>query len=258
MSLGVSKILTTCFDCILLNSAWSRAHKFHVNAAQKAEDLFFKQRKLSKVDKLGDRVKPDFQTYTTCIMSLVESKTITNKMKRALRLLDFILDSVSRGEMPVSRNPNAPFSAALSVIASCDDKTIEQKGTSLSPSLDKTNDNSVDGFTAVVDTDTDPYTVAKSIFAQVDGDAHGIGTFVDHHVATSFLRCISTHCATGSTERQHTATRVFESACSDGQVSRSVVEGIKDALGPGIESFPHFFAKRRPKSWSRNVEIKFR
>jgi hypothetical protein len=163
-------------------------------------------------------------------------------------LLDSLLDSLGRGQVSVTRNPTAPFSAALTAIS--DSKT--QWTVSESSRLTE------DGFTSTVDTQSDPYTIAKTIFTQVENDSHRIGTSADHHAVTAYLKCIVAHCAPGSTEREHAACHVFENACDAGQVSRSVIQAFKDALGPKAKDFPELQAKSLPRSWSANVSAKFR
>jgi hypothetical protein len=197
---------------------------------------------------LGDSVKPDFQSYTVCIMAYADS-SLPNKVERALSLLDALLDSLGRGQVSVTRNPTAPFSAALTAISSSKTQLTASESAGLI---------SEDGFTSRVDTDSDPYAIAKTIFAQVENDAHRIGTSADHHAVSAYLKCIAAHCAPGSTEREHTAFHVFENACEAGQVSRSVIQAFKDALGPKAKDFPELQAKTPPRSWSANVSAKFR
>jgi hypothetical protein len=197
---------------------------------------------------LGESVKPDFQSYTVCILAYADSR-LPNKVERALSLLDSLLDNLGRGQVSVTRNPTAPFSAALTAIS--DSKT--QLTASESPGL-----ISEDGFTSTVDTHSDPYAIAQTIFGQVESDAHRIGTSADHHAVSAYLKCIVAHCAPGSTQREHTACHVFENACDAGQVSRSVIQAFKDALGPKIKDFPELQTKPLPRSWSANVSAKFR
>jgi hypothetical protein len=203
---------------------------------------------LTQPDMLGDSVKPDFQSYTVCIMAYADS-SLPNKVERALSLLDALLDSLGRGQVSVTRNPTAPFSAALTAISSSKTQLTASESAGLI---------SEDGFTSRVDTDSDPYAIAKTIFAQVENDAHRIGTSADHHAVSAYLKCIVAHCAPGSTEREHTAFHVFENACEAGQVSRSVIQAFKDALGPKAKDFPELQAKTPPRSWSANVSAKFR
>ena len=232
-------------------AAWSRAHKFHADAAQRAEELLNLQLELSKPDMLGDGAKPDFQSFTICIMAQADSVS-PDKVQHARNLLDSLLERVASGDLQVTRNPTAPFSAVLSAIAN----STPSKARSDGP-ID-TADEVLDGFTSIVDTQADPYSIAKMLYEAVESNFHGIGTSADHHATSAFLRCIAVHCAPGSTEREHAACRVFRNACQAGQVSRSVLLGAKDALGRAAATFPEIHAKNPPKFWSRSVPAAFR
>lgn len=227
--------------------AWSRAHKFHGDAAQRAEKILTLQRELSKPDALGDAVKPDFQSFTICIMTHADSQS-PDKIESARRLLDDLLECIARGELRVKRNPNAPFSAVLTAIA----RTL-----STPPAL-QTESAGEDDFNSTVDTRTDPYSVATTIFQNLQNDVHGLGTSADHHAISAFLRCIVAHCAPGSTERDHTARTVFLEACQAGQVSRPVLEAFKETLDKSSTTYSDVHASNPPKFWSRNVSAAFR
>lgn len=259
----VSERNTVCFSVCNLNcvrpqltlshtrsAAWSRAHKFHANAAQRAADLLNLQLELSTPHMLGDGAKPDFQSFTTCIMAQADSVS-PDKVQHARSLLDSLLARVTSGDLQVTRNPTAPFSAVLSVIA----KSTPSKGP-LDVSIIATDE--LDGFTSVVDTDADPYSIAKMLYENVESDFHGIGTSADLHAASAFLRCIVAHTTPESTERVNTARRVFENACQAGQVSRSVIQAFKDALGGRAAGFHGLHSKNPPKFWSSSVPAAFR
>jgi hypothetical protein len=201
----------------------------------------------SKPDLLGDAARPDFQSFTICIMAQADSES-PQKVQRAKVLLDSLLERVASGDLRVTRNPTAPFSAVLSAIAKSKAKTPEMPDTI----------SSEDGFNSVVDTQTDPYSIASSIYQDVQSDAHRIGTLADHHATSAFLRCVAAHCAPGSVERDNTARVVFEDACQTGQVSRAVLQALKVALGDGADSIPELNGKWPPKFWSRNVSGAFR
>lgn len=198
------------------------------------------QMELSTPNQLGDGAKPDFQSFTVCILTHADSES-PEKVHHARNLLDKLLEHVACGNLPVTRNPTAPFSAVLSVIAR----------TSLN-----TNQSSVsseDEFSSMVDTQTDPYSVALSVYQELKSDAHDIGTSADHHAISAFLRCIAAHCAPGSVERENAARMTFEEACQAGQVSRSVIQALKVALGDTAQSIPQLHSKNPPKFWSRNI-----
>jgi hypothetical protein len=157
-------------------SAWTKAHRFHADAAQRATNLL--QLQLSARDKLGDQVKPDFQSYTSCILAHSKSRD-ADRLKNALALLSELLSGVASGNLSVKREPSAPFSAVLTTIASY--KPPNTTTTNVS------NEN-YDDFSSTKDTESDPYSIATNIFDQIQNDTHKIGTTVDHHCVTAFLK----------------------------------------------------------------------
>jgi hypothetical protein len=203
---------------------------------------------LSAPDKLGDDVKPDFQTFTSCILAQSKSSD-ENRLQNALGLLNRLLEGVVNGILPVTRQPSAPFSAVLTTIA-----LFKPSETVAS---DESSSNS-DAFCSAVNTDSDPYAFAVNIFDQIQNDTHKIGTEVDHHNITAFLKCVAAHTVPGSTERDHTARRVFEDACHAGQASKAVLREFSNILGAqqAFAAFPDL--RNPPKFWSRAVPANFR
>ena len=110
----------------------------------------------------------------------------------------------------------------------------------------------------MVDTETDPYSIANKIYQHLQRDTYQIGAKVDHHAASAFLRVIAQHCAPGTAERENTARMVFEEACEAGEVSRLVIQGLEAALGDGAKDMPELQPNKRPKFWSRKVPAFFR
>jgi hypothetical protein len=64
------------------------------------------------------------------------------------------------------------------------------------------------------------------------------------------------HTTPGSTERDHTARRVFHDACQSGHASRSVLRIFQDILGSAAATVPDL--RNPPKFWSRCVPATFR
>ena len=199
-------------------------------------------------------MKPDFQSFTSCI--LVQSKsTSEERLQHATTLLTKLLDEIKLGHLSVSRNPTGPFSAVLTTIANY---TVPNTTRNVESDDKIVGDGSseLDVFNSAVDTLSDPYSMALNILDQIERDVHGIGTKVDHHCITAFLKCMVAHSVPGSTEREHTSRRVFEDACQAGQVSRQVLKEFQQLLGPAANTFPDL--RNPPKQWSRNVPASFR
>jgi hypothetical protein len=234
--------------CYSLCSAWTKSHRFNPNAGKRAIELLNRQFQLSAPDKLGDDVKPDFQSYTSCILAQSKSSD-ENRLLNALGLLNELLENVANGNLAVTRQPSAPFSAVLTTIALF--RPPETATYNESPS------NS-DAFSSAVNTDSDPYSIAVTIFDQIQNDTHKFGTEVDHHSITAFLKCVAAHTVPGSTERDHTARRVFEDACHAGQASKAVLREFSNVLGAqqAFAAIPDL--RNPPKFWSRAVPAYFR
>jgi hypothetical protein len=116
-----------------------------------------------------------------------------------------------------------------------------------------------DEYNAAINTKTDPYTVAYHIYQQLQKNGYNMGTKVDHHAASAFLRVIAKHCPPGSTERDTMSMMVFDEACQNGEASRLVIDSMKNVLKGRTQEFTHIFDRNeRPKDWSRNVPREFR
>jgi len=159
--------------------------------------------------------------------------------------------------MAVTRNPNAPFSALLSVIARSPPGSRINKP--------KPGENEEDETTgpihSILDTETDCLSIATKLYNLVLDDTFGIGTHADHHLMSAYLRCIAAHCPPDSAERGATAKRVFEDACQAGEVSRLIVKALAEALeGTSDQHVVRDLQAqgRRPNSWIRNVPAAFR
>lgn len=156
-----------------------------------------------------------------------------------------MIAKVADGSLAMSRNPTAPFTA---VLGTCARTTATPKPAS-------------NEFTDSVDTKTDPYSIANETYYSIRTDSTQMGTTVDHHAASAFIRCVARHCPRGSVERENAVRMAFEDACANGQVSRIVVDGMKDALGEKRlnEIYPDLLNKaKRPRIWSQNVSGLFR
>jgi hypothetical protein len=212
---------------------------------------------LASPDQIGDDVKPDFQSFTSCI--LVQSKSKDNdRLDTALTLLEKLLQEIKLGNLFVTRNPTAPFSAVLTTIANYNvPSSVSTKTMKTNETIGHDDGSSdIDVFNSTVETQSDPYSMALNIFDQIENDIHGIGTTVDYHSITAFFKCMVAHSTPGSTERDHTSRRIFSDACQAGNVSQSVLKEFHTILGPAAKMLPDL--RNPPKFWSRNVPPTFR
>jgi hypothetical protein len=232
--------------------AWTKSHKFHRDAGERAVQLLNRQFELSMHD---DDVKPNFQSFTSCI--LVQSKSNdVHRLQNAYALLQKLLEEIKLGNLQVTRNPTAPFSAVLTTIAHYQDPANINNLDTLDNSEIPDASIEIDVFNSTIDTLSDPYSMAINIFDQIEKDVHGIGTKLDHHCVTAFLKCIVAHSVPGSTEREHTSRRIFHDTCQAGYVSKSVLKEFQTILGSAANTFPDL--RNPPKFWSRNVPTSFR
>jgi len=80
-------------------------------------------------------------------------------------------------------------------------------------------------------------------------------------VMSAYLRCIAAHCPSGSSERVTMARVVLDEACQSGQLSRLVIQALKEALaGSTDEQIVRDIQTKgnRPEAWIRNVPASFR
>lgn len=146
-------------------------------------------------------------------------------------------------------NPTAPFSAVISVAAQA-------------PSGEASSQNGEDEentalFGSDDDSFLDPYDVATRIYDGLENDSYSIGTRLNHHAISAYLRCVHKHCPVGSTVREGTTKRVFDEACELGHVSRLVVKAVQEILGDEANEL----LRNQPlknREWTRNVPHEFR
>ena len=262
---------TAAFNCCLF--AWSRANKFHDDAAEKASELLLWQHELCDKGVLGSESVPDFQSYALAILARSHSpKNVQSKAQDARRILDTMLNNVSEKVKP-SRNPTAPFSAVLSAAAktppssppvvSRRERTTPKAGDGETANSENASHDYGDFFNSVVETESEVYSLAAQTYQEVVNDAHKIGTEPDHHFVAAMLRCIAQHCDAKSAERKYMASSVFETACQQGHVSRLVVDGLVAAFGEEDggkkeDVMAAMNLKKMPRLWYRNVPSSFR
>jgi len=267
--------------------AWLKSNKFHEHAATRAEEILNLQEEMVASGFLGGRARPDFQTYTIAILAYAHSN-LPNKVQHGRRLLERLLETVKNGELEVTRNTSAPFSAVLSAAARSPSSSLSfgKKDPSAEVSAGDTarvagNDDALannqddDGnaLPSMVGIDNDPYSIALQTYNEVKEDVHGIGTSADHHVFASFLQCIakhSPHHQHHSAERDSMTSMVFSDAREAGQVSRLVVDGLQAVFGGDKVRAQQWLRDqyneidgtqkklRIPQFWCSNVKSEFR
>ena len=218
------------------------------DAAQRAEELLELQHSLSDKGALGERVKPDFQSYTITMTTHAYSEN-PDKAHHTRRLLESLMEKVSAGDIEIVRNKAGPFSAVINAASKCE---------SCAPTSNAVKTDIADGFTSVFETSDNAYSIAEKTFQELRSDAFGIGVKPDHHCYGAFLRCIAKHTTPGSSERDAKARMVFQEACEAGEVSRLVMDGLKEAAGKSVLAIPQLKAETLPRFWTRNVPRVFR
>ena len=223
--------------CGSRRSAWFKSIKFAPDVADRAKQLLDRQREWSLTN-LGCR--PDYQSYAIVINTYARSNDPL-RLQKATTLLKDMLEHIESGRMKASRNPTAPFTAVLGVVARMDYSS---------------NSSSNNEFETAVDTQNDPYSIAQEVYHSIRADTSHVGATVDHFAVSAFLRCITRHCPQGTVERENATRMAFEDACASGQVSNVVIADLKAAIGDKKvnELYPELLKNaRRPKSWSQNV-----
>lgn len=110
-----------------------------------------------------------------------------------------MLDRVQTGQaVEKSRNCTGPFTALLGVIARLD------ASSSSAPTVNE--------FDSAVNTTNDAYSMATETYHTIRADTYQLGTVVDYHAVSAFLRCIARHCPSGSVERENAARTAYEDA----------------------------------------------
>ena len=256
-------------NCISFNSclhAWSRSHKFHADAALRAEQLLQDQLDACRTGILvdvRDTALPDLQTYTICLLAQADALDI-NKMQRAVRLFTSLANQVADKQISLGQstrsshtnNPNSPFAALLSVIA---------KSSPHARVVSSTADSKESAAASMMLSEAngvDPLTLATQVYRNwLPHDALGIGTSVpDHHVVAAYLRCVAAHANTRD-DRLVAARRIWEEAQALGQVSRLVWKALLVALRgtPDEAEIQNWINQpRRAEIWNYHVPAEYR
>jgi hypothetical protein len=230
---------------------WSKSNKFYNDSAERAERILRLQNELFRSGYLNEDSRPDFQSYAIVILAYANSIGIQDKVVHARRLLDELLSAVQGGEMKVTRNSAAPFSAVISSAARSPPMgTIEQP-------MSSNRENEL-AFNTNVNEQIDPYLLAMKTYNDLKNDTYKIGASADHHTFSALLRCIAQHCPPKSSERDRATKLVFDDACQSGEVSKLVIKDLHTVWGPDANDLGITKnSKNIPTFWKRNVPPNF-
>ena len=243
------------FDCII--RCWSKSFKIlGAIAIQQAEAALQLQKELAMEGRCDH---PTFQAYNVVILAHVGQK---DGVPRAAALLEDMILAAREGYMKrpdkndVSENygqPCAPFAAFLRVLASA------RPSNDLSLwGADGGDDAGTDAsfLSAVI---ADPMEMAIQIYESVTENVYRLKDLQpDHHFYAAFLRNLVAYGNPTGVGTEELATRVWDEACKNGQVSRIVLDqaykiaAVRDTL-PLQPSDPQGRAKI-PSFWRRNVD----
>lgn len=184
---------------------------------------------------------PNFRTYGLVIFAHANSDN-QDKVVEARRLLESLMEYVKNGE--IAGSSAAPFNQVINAAAR----------SSSSPQTFETSN----GFTSTVDTTKDAYALAELTYNEIREDSYGIGISPNHHSFGAFLQCIAKYTVPDSAERAGKARMVFEDARQAGEVSRLVVQGLREAVGDSMLDIPEFQNNKLPRFWTKNVPREFR
>jgi hypothetical protein len=233
---------TTSFNTCM--QAWARASRKDTNAPGKAEDLL---KLLTSLETDNDRIA-DVQSFTTVMSAYAKSKR-KDKAIQCRRLFESLLSSTVVDKKQITA---VPFTVLLNAVEHSSSGGIGDGGDS-----DFSHDSIED----------DPYTIALETYRELQEDLYNLGVQVDHLSYATMLGVLEKHTSVDSVERRQRIERVFEDACSNGQVSNRLLEVLfrvcpsQDMLQsllqtPDPKSIANVNAL--PREWTRHVPQKFR
>lgn len=201
---------------------------------------------LYKTGRVDKNCRPDFQSFTIVINAYANSSSV-NKAVHARRLLKKLLHMVQAGELDMTRNSAAPFSAVINAAARTQKKRFHEEETYFDDGRDK-----VEALCC------DPYAIAMQTYFELRDDVYNIGAAPDHHTFAALLRCIALHCLPGSIERDRASKLVYDDACESGHVSKLVIKEMKCLWSEEKLEGDQWNFDEIPRFWSRKVPQKFR
>ena len=202
-----------------------------------------------KISQTGDSkgTMPDSQSYALVISAHSLSHS-PEKVVHAKRLLDLFVQHMMAGEISASGNLASPFCALFTAVA---------RSSPCEPGKSNEKVGQRDAFTSVVDTAGNAYAIAERTYRELREDAYGISARPDHHAGSAFLKCIARHTAPDSAEREATARMVLEDMCEAGEVSRLVMESLRE-VSPSMLDMEELQVGELPRAWTRDVQRVFR
>jgi PPR repeat len=229
---------------------WARAARQDPEAPKYAEDLL-------QLMEQTDDVEADVVSYTTLIGAYAKSSRL-DKAFQARRIIEILLANLATMPLAARESISAvPFTVVLSAVASAKPST--------QPTTIADNDPfgvESDGMT----TEDDPYMVALKTYDEVVHDLYDLGISPDHLFFATMVDVIAAYTSSESIERRQRLERVFEDACSAGEVSSMVVQALvkacpsRDMLVGLLQvfSWPVDTVNAFPREWTRKVLPNFK
>ena len=229
---------------------WARAARQDPEAPKCAEDLL-------QLMEQTDDVEADVVSYTTLIGAYAKSSRL-DKAFQARRVIEILLANLATMPLAARESISAvPFTVVLSAVASAKPST--------QPTTIADNDPfgvESDGMT----TEDDPYMVALKTYDEVVHDLYDLGISPDHLFFATMVDVIAAYTSSESIERRQRLERVFEDACSAGEVSSMVVQALVKACPSRdmllgllqVFSWPVDTVNAFPREWTRKVLPNFK
>ena len=229
---------------------WARAARQDPEAPKCAEDLL-------QLMEQTDDVEADVVSYTTLIGAYAKSSR-PDKAFHARRIMEILLANLATMPLTARESMSAvPFTVVLSAIASASPHHLP-------PSMAENDPFGVqgDGMT----TEEDPYMVALKTYEEVVHDLYDLGVSPDHMFFATMVDVIATYTSSESIERRQRLERVFEDACSAGEVSSMVVQALVKACPSRemllgllqVSQWPMDSVNALPREWTRKVLPNFK
>lgn len=228
---------------------WSRAARQDPEAPRNAQDL------LQLMEQI-ENVEPDITSYTT-LMGAYARSSRPDKVFQARKVLELLLSNFETKPSAKDQLSAVPFTVVLNAVASCKDGNHQTE-----PAQD--DPFGVDAESTI--TGEDPYSVALKTYDECTQDLYELGIYPDHLLFSSMLDVIEAHTNVDSIERRQRIERVFEEACSAGEVSSMVVQALVKACPSRdmllslltVNSWPIESVNALPREWIRRVQPKFK
>lgn len=225
-------------DRITMNTtmkAWARAF----NPVKVEEILDF----ISDLD-IDESARPDAMSYCIAMSAWAKSNS-PKKTLNARRLLETMLTKYEAGNYLLKPN-NVAFTTVLNAASS--------------NTLDKIEEDSFGISSAEKE---EIYNIAMQTYNEIMDDTYYLGLCPDTFVFATMLKAITAHIDASSAERRQMVQKVFDDACSAGQVSSFVIKELRLAT-PDNDLLMRLLGSEKlashlrsvtmlPPEWSRRV-----